>query len=187
MAARHCLGPTCIAWNLSIWWATMEELDKGLAISLCGPEAEDAVAAMLHQMESWGLSLPPVEPLVLDFGLKDFARVGLVEYWIANEMAPGYCGKYLFVVDGQTCPMHRHRQKHETFFIMKGRVRMTLDGVQREMGEGEVLPVEAGKPHSFTGIGPALLLELSMPCEIDDNYFEDRNIPIGGNYQTDKE
>ena len=164
----------------------MEELDKGLAISLCGAEAENAVTATLAQMERWGLSPPPVEPLVLDFGLKDFARIGLVEYWIANETRPGYCGKYLFVVDGQTCPMHRHRRKHETFFITKGRVRMTLDGVQREMAEGDVLPVEPGKPHSFTGIGPALLLELSMPCEIDDNYFEDRNIPIGGNYKKDK-
>ncbi len=161
----------------------MEELDKGLAISIGGAEAEDAVAAMLRQVRQWGLSMPPVEPLVLDFGLKDFARIGLVEYWIANEMQPGYCGKYLFVGDGQTCPMHHHRRKHETFFITKGRVRMILDGVQRQMGEGEVLAVEPGKPHSFTGIGPALLLELSMPCEIYDNYFEDPNIPIGGNYK----
>lgn len=162
---------------------TMEELEKGLEISISGPQAEDAVADMLRQVQEWGLSMPPIEPLVLDFGLKDFARIGLIEYWIANETQSGYCGKYLFVSDGQTCPMHWHRKKHETFFITKGRVRMTLDGARREMGEGEVLPVEPGKPHSFSGIGPALLLELSMPCEIDDNYFEDRNIPIGGNYK----
>lgn len=164
----------------------MEELDKGLAISISGAEAEDAVAAMLRQVNEWGLSMPPVEPLVLDFGLHDFARIGLIEYWIANETQPGYCGKYLFVTDGQTCPMHWHRQKHETFFITKGRVRMTLDGVEREMSEGQVLPVEPGKPHNFTGIGPALLLELSMPCEIEDNYFENHNIPIGGNYQKEQ-
>ncbi|MDQ1328064.1 MAG: Cupin 2 protein, partial [Candidatus Poribacteria bacterium] len=33
------------------------------------------------------------------------------------------------------------------------------------------------------GIGPALLLELSMPCVVDDNYFENSDIPIGGNYK----
>ena len=164
----------------------MEELDKGLEISISGDEADKAVADMLAQVRQWGLSMPAVEPLVLDFGLADFARVGLIEYWLANETRPGYCGKYLYVADGQTCPMHWHKTKHETFFITKGRVRMTLDGVEREMGEGDVLPVEPGKPHSFTGIGPALLLELSMPCEIDDNYFEDRNIPIGGNYKSNK-
>ena len=162
----------------------MEELEKGLAISLCGPAAEDAVAVTLRHVKEWGLSMPPVKPLLLDFGLNDFARNGLVEYWIANEVRPGYCGKYLFVVDGQSCPMHRHRKKHETFFIVKGRVRMVCDGVEREMGEGDVLAVEPGKVHGFTGIGPALLLELSMPCEIDDNYFENHDIPIGGNYKA---
>jgi hypothetical protein len=30
-----------------------------------------------------------------------------------------------------------------------------------------------------TGLGTALLLELSMPCEIDDNDFADERIPIG--------
>ena len=128
--------------------------------------------------------MPPVEPLVLDFGLNDFARIGLVEYWIANELQPGYCGKYLFVADGQACPMHHHRKKHETFFIIKGRVGMVCDCVEREMDEGDVLAVEPGKVHGFTGIGPALLLELSMPCKIDDNYFENRDIPIGGNYKA---
>lgn len=161
----------------------MRELDKGLEISLGGPQAEEALSAFRRQIESWGLAMPPVEPLVLDFGLGDFARVGLVECWIANEVEAGYCGKFLFVVDGQTCPMHHHREKHETFFLVKGRVRMACDGVEREMGEGEVLPVPPGKDHQFTGIGPALLLEVSKPCMIDDNYFRDPAIPIGGNYR----
>mgnify|MGYP001190335151 CR=1 FL=1 len=160
----------------------MQELDRGLAISLTGPQAERALKAFGQQMAAWNLSPPPSQPLVLDFGLADFEHVGLIEYWIANEVQAGYCGKYLFVFDGQTCPMHRHREKHETFFLVKGRVRMVYDGVEREMREGDVLPVDRWKYHSFTGIGPALLLELSMPCQVDDNYFENRSIPIGGNY-----
>ena len=48
-----------------------------------------------------------------------------------------------------------------------------------DMAEGDVLPVSPGQFHTFTGIGPALLLELSMPCEIDDNDFADNRIPIG--------
>ena len=62
---------------------------------------------------------------------------------------------------------------------------MTYDGVEREMSEGDVLPVEQGKAHSFTGIGPALLLEVSKPCLTDDNYFEDPDIPLGGNYKEE--
>jgi mannose-6-phosphate isomerase-like protein (cupin superfamily) len=161
----------------------MEELDKALAVALTGPRAERALAGFRGQAAAWGLTLPPATPLVLDFGLGDFDRQGLIECWIANEREAGYCGKYLFVFDGQTCPLHFHRRKHETFFVVKGQVRITCDGVPRELGEGEVLAVPPGRPHSFTGIGPALLLELSMPCEVDDNYFADAAIPIGGNYR----
>ena len=161
----------------------MHELDKAQQIALKGPAAEAALAALRRQIGAWGLGLPPVEPLVLDFGLGDFPRVGLIEYWIANQPEAGYCAKYLFVFDGQTCPLHRHRVKHETFFIVKGRVAMEYDGARREMDEGQVLPVMPGKVHSFTGIGPALLLELSMPCQVDDNYFDDPEIPIGGNWR----
>jgi D-lyxose ketol-isomerase len=161
----------------------MDELDKALDIAMTGPRAEAALAEFRRQLERWQVALPPATPFVLDFGLADFARVGLIECWVANEAKAGYCGKYLFVFDGQTCPSHRHRTKHETFFVVKGAAAMQYDGGLRSMHEGDVLPVAPGKVHSFTGEGPCLLLELSMPCEVDDNYFDDPNIPIGGNYR----
>lgn len=159
----------------------MDELKKGLEISLQGGAARRALRAFQKQVKVWRVALPPVEPLVLDFGLGEYEQTGLIEYWIANEACAGYCGKYLFVFDGQTCPEHRHRTKHETFFVVKGRVRMRCGGRSRVMKEGDVLPVPPGRKHSFTGVGPALLLELSMPCEVADNYFSNRQIPIGGN------
>ncbi len=64
--------------------------------------------------------MPPGEPLVLDFGLGRFDEIGEIEFWVANEETHGYCGKFLFVADGQTCPYHRHDRKHETFFVLKG-------------------------------------------------------------------
>lgn len=161
----------------------MDELDRAIGIAMSGPPAEHALAAFRRQAAAWGVALPAVTPLVLDFGLGDFQRTGLIEYWIANEAQAGYCGKYLFVFDGQTCPLHRHRRKHETFLVVKGRVAMTCDEACREMAEGEVLPVPPGIVHRFTGVGPALLLELSMPCEVDDNFFDDPAIPIGGNWR----
>jgi len=161
----------------------MDELDKGLSISLTGPAREAALRDFRRQIGKWKVALPPAECLVADFGLGDFRKVGLIESWIANDAKAGYCGKYLFVFDGQTCPMHRHRTKHETFFIVKGKVRMRYAGGSRVMREGDVLPVRQWKYHSFTGIGPALLLEVSMVCRVDDNYFENRSIPIGGNYR----
>jgi len=160
----------------------MDELEKGLSISVSGKLRQEALAASNEHFQKWNITMPNVEPLVLDFGLGDFYKVGHIEYWIANENQAGYCAKCLFVFDGQTCPMHSHKEKHETFFIVKGSVKITLDEQIKEMHSGDVLSVNYGQSHSFTGIGPALLLEVSKPCVIDDNYFENPDIPIGGNY-----
>ena len=138
---------------------------------------------ILELIEKWGLAMPAVDPLVLDFGLGDFEKTGETEFWIANENEAGYCGKFLFVFEGQTCPKHMHKEKLETFFIVRGKVSMFFDGKELIMKTGDVLRVPTGKLHSFTGIEPTLLLEVSKPSIIDDNYFENTSIPIGGNYR----
>lgn len=162
----------------------MDELKQGLSIALRGVVARRALAAFGIQARTWGVALPRVTPLVLDFGLGAFEQTGLIEYWIANEVRAGYCGKYLFVFDGQTCPEHCHQRKHETFLVVKGTVQMRYGTRTRRLSEGAVLPIAPGRKHSFTGIGPALLLELSMPCKIEDNYFTNRRVPIGGNARS---
>ena len=161
----------------------MEELDRALDISLQGEEAERAVRRIHEQVKEWGFKLPNVDPLVLDFGLGDFDSVGEVEFWIANEVEGGYCGKFLFVFPGQSCPKHMHKVKLETFFIVRGSVEMFHHGSVRIMSTGGVLRVDVGEEHRFTGIEPTLLLEVSKPSIVGDNYFENPSIPIGGNYR----
>jgi N-acetylneuraminate synthase len=112
----------------------------------------------------------------MDFGLGRFDEIGEIEYWVANEEGAGYCGKFLFVGDGQTCPYHAHDIKHETFFVLKGSVRMVIDGQERLLAEGDTLVMPPGQRHSFTGVGPALLLEVSMPSRRNDNFFENKAI-----------
>jgi mannose-6-phosphate isomerase-like protein (cupin superfamily) len=160
----------------------MDELGKVLAISLTGPAREQAVREFEKCCADWHVTMPPAEAIVQDFGLGDFRRDGLIECWVANETTAGYCGKFLFVFDGQRCPAHHHQVKHETFYVVHGTIRMTLEGVERVMKPGDVQTILPGAPHTFQGIGPAQLLEVSQPCLLDDNYFADRRIPIGGNY-----
>ncbi len=74
------------------------------------------------------------------------------------------------------CPAHSHRVKHETFFLVRGRLKVTLDGEPTELQAGQVLPIPPGHVHSFEGAGNSLLLELSMSCQVSDNYFEDSKI-----------
>lgn len=143
------------------------------------PKWNDAMKACREQMDAWGLAMPKTEPIVSDFELGDFKKNGLIEMWIANETEAGYCGKYLFVFDGQTCPYHHHNNKLETFFIVKGEVAMNYDGEHIVLHAGDAKLVERGHNHSFTGKGPALILECSMPCTDDDDFFEDERIPDG--------
>ncbi|HOF89428.1 MAG TPA: cupin domain-containing protein [Armatimonadota bacterium] len=149
-------------------------------VELTGP-ARDAALDRLHaQMQAWGLTMPPVEPLPLHFGLHDFYAIGETEFWVANEAALGYCGKFLFVFDGQRCPFHRHAMKHETFFVVKGAIRMQLDDREFVMHEGDLFAMPPGMGHSFIGLGPALLLEVSMPSMLRDNFFADTRIGEDG-------
>jgi mannose-6-phosphate isomerase-like protein (cupin superfamily) len=161
----------------------MDELEKGLEISLRGDVAEREAREVRRLVESWGLALPDITALVIDFGLGDFRTVGETEFWIANEIEAGYCGKFLFVWPGQTCPKHMHKTKLETFFVVRGRMSMEYDGKERVMKTGDLLRAETGAMHRFTGIEATLLLEVSKPSIVSDNYFEDPRIPIGGNWK----
>jgi len=155
----------------------MGSFDK---VELSGTEREDAIAAIQKQIAAWGLTMPPVQPLPLHFGLNRFSEIGETEFWVANDEQHGYCGKFLFLFDGQTCPYHQHEIKHETFFVLKGSIRMKLKDEQRVMRQGEFLGMSPGTGHSFTGLGPALVLEVSMPSILKDSFFADHNIGNNG-------
>jgi quercetin dioxygenase-like cupin family protein len=157
----------------------MTELNE-FPYQLVGEERQHALARCLETIRGWGLTMPAGAPLVLDFGLGRFDEIGEIEFWVANEEEAGYCGKFLFVADGQTCPYHRHDIKHETFFVMKGAVRMVIDGEAQILSEGDLLVMPPGQRHSFTGVGPALLLEVSMPSRRNDNFFADQGIGEDG-------
>ena len=158
----------------------MGDEEKREHIQLWGTEREQALADCLEIIADWGLVMPDVEPFVMDFGLGQFEKTGEIEFWVANEMDEGYCGKFLFVFDGQTCPYHHHIEKHETFFVLEGTVKLVVDGQEVIKRQGDVLAMPPGSNHSFTGEGPALMLEVSKPCKVGDNFFENKAVGEDG-------
>jgi hypothetical protein len=50
----------------------MDELDKGLDIALRDEARDAALRRFQTVIRQWRVALPPVEPLVLDFGLGEF-------------------------------------------------------------------------------------------------------------------
>lgn len=152
----------------------MNELEKGLQHSLPLEESREITKHIEKILKSWGIVLPVnVEPLVFDFGSADFFSIGETEYWIANEVEHGYCAKYLFLFQNQRCPVHRHLNKHETFFVIKGRITLSIEHVDYVISEGEKKAVEPSMFHGFLAQKPTLILEVSMPSILGDNEFRD--------------
>ncbi|MCC6444612.1 MAG: cupin domain-containing protein [Armatimonadetes bacterium] len=142
-----------------------------------GEERARALEEAAAVIAGWGLTMPPCRPLPLHFGLGDFQNIGETEYWIVNEPDYRYCGKFLFLFEGQRCPRHHHITKDETFYIVKGSVDMEAGEKRLLMREGETLQVSPGTGHTFAASGgPALVLEVSLPSVPGDNIFEDGRI-----------
>jgi len=129
-------------------------------------------------LKKWKLVLPEKDTLVLDFRLGDFFRYGHIEYSIVNLEEENYCGKFIFMFEGQTCPAHRHRKKNETFFLLRGKVKMLYENKKRILEPGDVLIMRVGNLHSFSAMTDSLLLEVSQASVPGDNFFKDRLIGI---------
>ncbi|HZO90681.1 MAG TPA: cupin domain-containing protein [Chthonomonadaceae bacterium] len=152
-----------------------------LDFEIKGEERTQALAEAARILKDWGLTMPPVDPLTIDFGLRNFRRIGEIEYWIVNDRDRNYCGKFLLLFENQRCPRHQHRMKDETFFIVKGTVAMEADDREFLMQEGDTYQMAPGVVHTFAAVGgPALVLEVSLPSIPGDNIFEDRRIGRDG-------
>ncbi len=158
---------------MSVDWAQSFELQ--------GREREEALKKCMEILSKWDLIPPKETVLVLNFGLNEFEKIGLIEFWVANNTEEGYCGKFLFLFEGQSCPEHYHKLKHETFFVVKGKVKMVLDGKEMMLEAGDILPMGQGVKHKFAAIdGAAYLLEASKPCKPGDSIFTDKRIGNNG-------
>jgi mannose-6-phosphate isomerase-like protein (cupin superfamily) len=154
----------------------MNELEIISKLSLQGEERAKVLQKIHQTVLSWGLTLPDVSPDLLHFGYHDFNKIGETEFNINNNVEHGYCGKFMFMFTGQTCPMHHHRIKHETFLIIKGTVDMTLAGNKFLLKQGDRLIVDQNVRHMFTALEDSLILESSKPDLVDDSIFQDQMI-----------
>ncbi len=148
---------------------------------LTGKQREIVLQKCEEILTRWDIVPPKETVIVFSFGLDEFEKIGLTEFWITNNIEEGYCGKFLFLFENQQCPEHYHKLKHETFFVVKGTVKMYLNGDEKILSAGDVLPMAQGIRHSFIAInGPAYLLEASKPCQQGDNIFTDKRIGNNG-------
>ncbi len=142
-----------------------------------------------------GWSLPPNPRWdVTDFGLGDFARVGLTLVNLAEQ--PEYCEKVMYVRHGQLTPRHYHAFKKEDIICRWGRlaielpsvraVRLQVNGEARDipagapllLSAGERITLTSGVMHAFwADSGYAIVGEVSTANDdAHDNQFEDQRV-----------
>ena len=87
------------------------------------------------------------------------------ETWFAVE--DEYAGKILEVDEGERFSYQYHRQKKESFYVLSGRMRYTIDGEEHDVGAGESFSVYPGERHRVQAITATVLIEVST-SELDD-------------------
>ncbi len=83
-----------------------------------------------------------------------------------------YLGKILSIRRGRRLSLQLHRRKDESIYVLRGRLRLTLENETgqleiEELGPGEARRILPGRQHRFEAIEDTDLVEVSTP-EIDD-------------------
>ena len=93
------------------------------------------------------------------------------EVWIAYENGR-YAGKILEIKEGHRLSLQYHEKKHETLYLLQGKVRFTLEDENGKLlteviQHGGVKIVKPGKRHRMEAIRDSALVEFSSP-ELED-------------------
>lgn len=115
------------------------------------------------------------------YGIERFYQVGLTMITVVNR---AYCKKLLVSLPGQHHPEQYHLQKEETFHILYGSVDITLDGVTKNYGPGDIINVEPGVRHAFVSASGAVIEEISSTHIKNDSFYTDDTINNNKNRKT---
>jgi mannose-6-phosphate isomerase len=91
-----------------------------------------------------------------------------------------YVGKFLVIETGKRLSLQFHHVKDEWIQVLKGSLRLTLDGAdgelsERTLGPGDGAHIEPGKRHRFEALERVELVEVSTPeltdvVRLDDDF-----------------
>lgn len=102
--------------------------------------------------------MSPKEPRIVE---KPWGR----EVWYA--VTERYAGKVLEVKEGHILSLQKHRLKHETLYLQRGRMRFTLGDREFEWRPGQAIEVPPETVHRMEALEDSVILEASTP-ELDD-------------------
>ncbi|MBI3288715.1 MAG: cupin domain-containing protein [Elusimicrobia bacterium] len=78
--------------------------------------------------------------------------------------APKYVGKILVIEKGHRLSLQYHRKKHESLYVLRGRLGLRLGRTTRIVGPGSAFSIPPGTIHRFEAPkGRVTLIEVSTP------------------------
>jgi|SRR3989344_2334401 len=90
------------------------------------------------------------------------------EKWLYNDEK--YCCKLLFVKEGYQCSLHFHKNKDETFFVVRGHIRLELGKDILHFRTGHYVRIPPGTRHRFLGLEDTEIIESSTHHNETDSY-----------------
>jgi sialic acid synthase SpsE/mannose-6-phosphate isomerase-like protein (cupin superfamily) len=132
----------------------------------------DVVKKIRAFVEQHSIVIPPRSEFEIShhFGLDRFDQVGASLFTIVNR---GYCKKVIVLLPGQKHPEHVHKRKDESFLIVAGSMRCSLNEEIHEYRVGDVITLEPGVRHAFESNEGCVFEELSSTHFVDDSYYTD--------------
>jgi sialic acid synthase SpsE/quercetin dioxygenase-like cupin family protein len=112
------------------------------------------------------------------YGIERFDEWGAVLVKVLNR---AYSKMLIVMFPGQSYPRHFHRQKEESFHLLRGDLSVEVEGVRREMEAGDLLSVLPGVRHSFQTRGGAIIEEIATTYLNGDSVYEDETINQNAN------
>lgn len=115
------------------------------------------------------------------YGIERFRKVGIA---VLNYVNREYCKKVLVMLPDQCHPEHYHTRKEETFFVLHGEMRLSLDGDSKLYRAGDMILVGRGVRHAFSTDTGVVFEEISSTHYQDDSHYSDPSIMDNANRKT---
>ena len=112
------------------------------------------------------------------YGIERFDQWGAVLVKVLNR---AYSKMLIVMFPGQSYPRHFHRQKEESFHLLRGDLSIEVEGMRRDMKAGDLLSILPGVRHSFQTRNGAIVEEIATTYLNGDSVYEDETINQNAN------
>lgn len=106
-------------------------------------------------------------------GIENFASIGAV---FISVIQHDYCKFIVVMLKGQTYPLHYHRIKEESYFILYGDLKVNIEEETVELSKGDLVNVPRRYSHSFSTANGCVFEEVSTAYLNNDSVYDDPNI-----------